>query len=781
MNVRYKKSIKWLIAVLSLAMISCTVTAIMTMSRPERVFAATVSPRCYQQTDARWTNYTYTIKASGVTTTLGASGCGILSTVNTVNYLTGNFINPLELADWGYANDSFNGTGGQGLMRNPFYSNVTAKFGATYGFGISNLAYGKITDGTLINHLKNGGSAIIHVPNHFMAVNGYNSSTGQYLVYDSGAGAKRGTSPNGSWLTASQLNANSLTIVDWFCLVSRTGSAPNYQTGGQYDLRITSSGGGIGHFGNNVTYQRPSGNQIVDFEVAPNAGYKVSSITVNGVSRYVFNNGGKCVYDLRMPFANTTIAVTFVSSSAPTPVTTFSLKTQVVSGKGTAHFGNNVTSATIQAGTSVNVQVTPQSGYKTTSVKVNETPITVVNNGADYVYKFTMPSANTVVYVTFAEEDVDLRLKTQVVSGEGTAHFGNGITETTSKKGNKINVQITPNEGYKISEIKVNDTAITVVDNGADHVYQFTMPSANATVYVKFEAIIYTLKTQVVSGNGTAHFGNNVTSTVAQAGQQVNCEITPNEGYKISEIKVNDTPITVVDNGAGRVYQFAMPSANATVYVKFEALLKLKAEVSGVGGKVDLGDGLTEISLIGGEDINCHITPSKGYKISKILINGVSQGVRNGGKEHVYKFTMPKVETVISVQFKKDENSGSNKNYYTITVNQSEGGKIRADAVEAVENTTITVVATPDDGFALDYIMVNGNKISGNTFALNGNSVITAKFIEADKRTNNDDGGEVVTEEKGCSSSLNEGGLTALALVTVSAVTVLCVKKRRGN
>ena len=108
------------------------------------------SPTNYQQADSRWGSIVYG------SWTVAESGCGILSTVNAVNYLTGNFIHPTELAQWAYNNDYYNGSYGQGTVRWTMYSNVTDAFGEKYGFKISDLQSGTIYSSTLVNHLISG-------------------------------------------------------------------------------------------------------------------------------------------------------------------------------------------------------------------------------------------------------------------------------------------------------------------------------------------------------------------------------------------------------------------------------------------------------------------------------------------------------------------------------------------------------------------------------------------------------------------------------------------------
>ena len=88
---------------------------------------ADVLPTCYQQGDVRWAYEQFGMA------NIGASGCGLLSTVNAVNYQTRNFINPVELARWGYQNNYYNGSGGHGEIINVISAVVlNCKRGAVY-------------------------------------------------------------------------------------------------------------------------------------------------------------------------------------------------------------------------------------------------------------------------------------------------------------------------------------------------------------------------------------------------------------------------------------------------------------------------------------------------------------------------------------------------------------------------------------------------------------------------------------------------------------------------
>ena len=69
--------------------------------------------------------------------------------------------------------------------------------------------------------------------------------------------------------------------------------------------------------------------------------------------------------------------------------------------------------------------------------------------------------------------------------------------------------------------------------------------------------------------------------------------------------------------------------------------------------------------------------------------------------------------------------------FYTVTVADGiENGTVAVDKTEAEAGETVTVTATPADNYKLVAILVNGAPIEGNTFAIEGDSVVSAEFAE---------------------------------------------------
>lgn len=189
------------------------------------------TPECYQQAKGLWSSFV--IGGSSIAT----SGCGLLSLTNAVNYLTGNFIEPTNLAKYAYAIDAYNGSIGGGTARWVLYNQLQA-YEKKYGFKVTSAGRdGTITRPDVKAHLKKGGTVIAHVYGHFIAIVGYNEVNNTYCVYDCAANAsKRYSYPYGTWLSEDILKNSQYMSVDWYCLLERaTNSIVKLdQEGGTY-------------------------------------------------------------------------------------------------------------------------------------------------------------------------------------------------------------------------------------------------------------------------------------------------------------------------------------------------------------------------------------------------------------------------------------------------------------------------------------------------------------------------------------------------------------------
>ena len=169
--------------------------------------------RLYDQNDPYWETVKFNEKDGS---TMKASACGIFSFCNAIYALNQNEANAIEVAYWAISVDAYR-PGNGGTYRAKLYDNIEQRYGQELGFTLGGQYTGTITDARLQQHLTSGNVAVIHVPNHFMAVVGYDPATGLYHVLESCESNSRGLEGD-SWVTADKLSTGK-TKVDWYVLI----------------------------------------------------------------------------------------------------------------------------------------------------------------------------------------------------------------------------------------------------------------------------------------------------------------------------------------------------------------------------------------------------------------------------------------------------------------------------------------------------------------------------------------------------------------------------------
>ena len=148
------------------------------------------------------------------------------------------------------------------------------------------------------------------------------------------------------------------------------------------------------------------------------------------------------------------------------------------------------------------------------------------------------------------------------------------------------------------------------------------------------------------------------------------------------------------------------------------------------GGTFKIKKGTQDItsgsSVMGGVELTVEATPNIGYQVDSIKVNGI----RITGVSF-----MVQGNTTVEVFWGIAE--------YMVTYNQSAGGTFRllngsqevTTGSDVTYGTVLTVEATPNTGYKLDIIKVNGTRISGVSFTVTSNSTVEVVFGETNKST----------------------------------------------
>lgn len=488
----------------------------------------------------------------------------------------------------------------------------------------------------------------------------------------------------------------------------------------------------------------------VSFDVKPAVGYQIKEVKV-----YYYNSknvkqeiipdpkpnkvtGG--TYSFVMPNADLvkdtiTIGVTYeeISYDLTTVVNQESQGTVYVN-------GSDDRTLDYVFGKTINVTIKPNEGWILQSltvvtaggVTVNYTPVAINPDGGMYTFK--MPSDNATVTVNFAVDTYSITYNTPV-NGLNDVDYTNGyanINPVSADNGAEVTFNAKPREGYQIKSAEVSyienkedgttsekTIAFKKTPNdlkvGGDYV--FTMPNANVRVKVLFEEQTYKAGLTVV-GDGSANLQaqqtTNSTSVNAKFEEVVTIVATPDPGYELTGITVNEVngtqdavAYTPVLNKVGGTYRFEMPADDVAIVVTFTAKAYNITYDVGANGTVAPKDDL----VAHGSNANFTVTPNEGYEIDSVTASnkdkaGVTKNI-NFDKEPkgdelkvggVYTFVMPETDVAVKVTFKEQT--------YNVDLTIDGQAKVLLKNTDQVKATalykeTVVVNVTPEKGWEL--------------------------------------------------------------------------------
>jgi len=367
------------------------------------------------------------------------------------------------------------------------------------------------------------------------------------------------------------------------------------------------------------------------FTITANTNYAIQGVTVDGASV-----GTPSSYTFLNVDEDHTIAATFRYVPPYVPPTTYSVNASV-SGEGGAI---SPTNAQVNSGGSQTFTITPDAGYMVDTFTVNGTDrkSEISNN------EFTLSGiySNTTIVVSF-------KAAAYVVSATAGA---NGSIDPSGDiavgAGDDLTFTVTPNAGYKVATFLVDgvDRLAELDDNN-----QYTISDIQKD---------YTLEVTFVDGgtfviNASAGPNGSIEPSgtfTADRGANVTFTITPDEEYAVDTLMVDDVNRTSELLLFGPNYNLTGIDRDYTISVTFKydgpgPSYTIEA-TAGENGTISPSG---NVSVAAGGDQTFTITPTGGYQIDDVVVNGSSVGaVAN------YIFTGVSVDQSIHATFKLDPN-----------------------------------------------------------------------------------------------------------------------------
>lgn len=437
------------------------------------------------------------------------------------------------------------------------------------------------------------------------------------------------------------------------------------------------------HFGRYVDY----GSTIMA-TIVPAIGYHVESVTINGVNygaieAYQFANISE-QQNVEVVFAPNTYTIT-TNGYGPgmvTPGATF-----IYDPANTYYFA-----------------ATPVTGYRIASVLRNNVPLTIADPEATFRDTLTNILDNYHYEVSFNPMDYNVTATCgangQIAPmGVNTYHYNNQGVYT-----------IMANTGYYISSVTIdgNTTNYTQADALTTYTYTFNFTGANAvdhSISATFAPYQYTV-TVTTPTHGTITPG----TTTYNYGQSPVFAITPAAGYGIVNVMVDG-----VNVGAVTSYQFPALTADHTLSATFAQYQYVITATAGNGGTISP---VGATNMVSGGNQTYTITPATGYHITDVFVDGASVGAVG-----TYTFSNVTANHTIFAAFDVNE--------YTITVTQPANGAITPGTTTVTYGATPTFVVTPNTGYSVTAITLNGSNVMSQAQNTNGVYTYTLPAVSA--------------------------------------------------
>lgn len=489
-----------------------------------------------------------------------------------------------------------------------------------------------------------------------------------------------------------------------------------------YSLNITASSNGTATYngtavkGKSQVFPVNEGTSAT-IMFTPDAGYKIKSVKLNStdVTSSIVNNQ----YTISNIKSDNTLEVEFEAITH-----TLTIK---ASGNGSATFNSTAVKGksqtfTVNEGISATVTFTPDAGYKIKSVKLNAKDVTA--NVVSNQYTISDITSDNTLEVDFEAITHTLTIK---VTGNGSATFNStavkGKSQTfTVNEGASATVTFIPDANYKIKSIKLNTTDITssVKDN------QYTISNINSdnTLEVEFEAIIHTLNI-VAIGNGNVDYNgvvirNQSQSYSVQEGSSVVLSFTPDAGYRVGNVKVNNTDVTA--NVTNNSYTISNITANTTLSVSFEAVppTTYAFTISAVGNGTVTYDENTvrgktsSFTVFEGTNVKVTFSADEGYRLKSVKLN--TTDVTSSVVNNQYTITNIKANTSLEVTFEAIPT-------YALNITSSGNGsatfngttvKGKTQTFTVIEGTSAIVTFAPDAGYRIASVKLNNTDVTAS-------------------------------------------------------------------
>ena len=354
----------------------------------------------------------------------------------------------------------------------------------------------------------------------------------------------------------------------------KKAETPAEPEGDTYTITTTTSANG--RFVVNAT--KADAGEVVTITTSPNSGYKVSRVSVTGAVASKFTDN---VYTFTMPNQNVTVSVTFERGDYQVTLTNYTYDDGRISlSSGTTTTGRYA------EGERVYIYAYPDRDFYVRSLTITRTDNRQTVNyyessSSDDVFYFDMPASDVTVRAYFTDGVYEIATDIDG-SGRLTITGEDGNVTDVAEEGEQIRITASPSNNYRLGDLYVTYTdsddedqviypEVEYKNNGNVDYYWFEMPEYDVEIYADFgEGDYVAWIDRSDMKNGTIR----VSPNVADEDDTVSIYVTPDTGYQLDELIVEDEDghdVTTSSLASGTRYTFRMPDSDVTVTATFKS------------------------------------------------------------------------------------------------------------------------------------------------------------------------------------------------------------------
>ena len=223
--------------------------------------------------------------------------------------------------------------------------------------------------------------------------------------------------------------------------------------------------------------------------------------------------------------------------------------------------------------------------------------------------------------------------------------------------------------------------------------------------------LVSSFKLNITNGANGSVTANKTTGI--KQGENITLTVSPDNGYQLEKLTVAGVDVT--SKVADGKYSFTMPASNVAVYATFKAKLYSVWTQTVDHGSITASP---NSNLKAGDKVTITVKSETGYKLEKITYNDNNGDEQTLALDQNNQFTMPAYSMALTAHFVDERPS------YEVQVAQKiTGGTITANPTSAKAGDTVSLSATPSDGYLLDKFEVKD--ASNNPVTVNENNQFT--------------------------------------------------------